>query len=271
MKPAKKKLRRSCAKADEKARAEADEKDALHAAQIQFFLLQRHLIETGRKVLIILEGRDAAGKDGTIKRMVKHLRPRETRVVALDEPSDRDRRSWYFQRHVAHLPVSGEIVLFNRSWYNRAGVERVMGFCTAEEHEEFLKTTPLFEDLLGHCGITLIKYYLDISKREQAQRLKSRKNDPLRQWKLSKVDRSALKKWGEYSEARNEMFVRTHTISTPWTIVRGDDKTVARINLIRDLLSRFEFDGKDRRSDLPDPDIVFAFDPEHLRNGRIAE
>lgn len=269
--PTRKKKPLANVKKPDEVKVKADQKIALHAAQIQLFQLQRHLINTKQKVLVILEGRDAAGKDGTIKRMIKHLMPRETRIVALSEPSDRDQKSWYFRRHVAHLPVSGEIVLFNRSWYNRAGVERVMGFCTTEEYEEFLKTAPLFEELLNHCGITLIKYYLDISKDEQEKRLKARKEDPLKQWKLGKVDKSALKKWDEYSAARNEMFARTHTVFAPWTIVSADDKPVARINLIRDLLTRFEFDGKDRQADLPDPDIVFVFHHEHLRNGRIAK
>jgi polyphosphate kinase 2 len=253
------------------ARAKADAKAALHATQIQLFQLQRQVIESGQQVLVILEGRDAAGKDGTIKRMTKHLSPRESRIVALDQPSDRDRKSWYFERYVAHLPVAGELVMFNRSWYNRAGVEQVMGFCSAKEYEDFLKTAPLFEELLAHCGIKLVKYYLDISKTEQARRLASRRDDPLRQWKLGKVDKSALKKWDDYSAARNEMLARTHTVFAPWTIVRADDKPLARINLIRDLLTKFEFDGKDRQADLPDPDIVFTFHEEHLRNGRIAE
>ena len=261
----------SAKKASRRADAKSDQKSALHAAQIQLFQLQRHLIDTEQKVLVILEGRDAAGKDGTIKRMTKHLMPRETRIVALAKPSDRDRKSWYFQRHVAQLPASGEIVLFNRSWYNRAGVELVMGFCTPDEYEEFLKTVPLFEELLAHCGIKLIKYYLDISKDEQKKRLKARKEDPLKRWKLGKVDKSALKKWDEYSTARNEMFTRTHTMLSPWTIVRADDKHLTRVNLIRDLLSRFEFEGKDRRGDLADPDIVFTFNEEHLRDGQLAE
>ena len=258
-------------KAAHRAGARAHQKSALHAAQIQLFQLQRHLIDTEQKVLVILEGRDAAGKDGTIKRMTKYLMPRETRVVALAEPSDRDRKSWYFQRHVAQLPVSGEIVLFNRSWYNRAGVERVMGFCTPEEYEEFMKTVPLFEELLAHCGIKLIKYYLDISKDEQKKRLKARKEDPLKRWKLGKVDKSALNKWDAYSTARNEMLARTHTVLSPWTILRADDKHLTRVNLIRDLLTRFEFEGKVRCANLIDPAIVFTFNEEHLRDGQLAK
>ena len=199
------------------------------------------------------------------------MSPRETRIVALGPPSDRDRKSWYFQRHVAHLPVAGEIVLFNRSWYNRAGVERVMGFCSDEEYELFLKTAPQFEELLAHCGVSLVKYYLDISRKEQERRLKQRRDDPLRQWKISKVDEKALKHWDDYSQARNEMFARSHSIFAPWTIVCADDKHLARINVIRDLLTRFEFRGKDRKDDLPDPEIVFPYHQEDLKSGRIAK
>jgi polyphosphate kinase 2 len=170
-------------------------KAALGAAQVELVKLQRHVIKTGQKILVILEGRDAAGKDGAIKRIVQHLSPRDARVIALGVPSDRDRKAWYFQRYVEHLPVSAEIVLFNRSWYNRAGVERVMQFCSEEEYDTFLKTAPMFEDLLIHCGITLVKYYLDISKEEERKRLKQRRSDPLSQWKLSQIDAEAVKLW----------------------------------------------------------------------------
>ncbi len=248
-----------------------DEKAALKAAQIELVKLQRHVIETGQKILIVLEGRDAAGKDGTIKRVVQHLSPRDARVVALGKPSDRELRAWYFQRYVEHLPVAGEIVLFNRSWYNRAGVERVMKFCTRDEYEMFLETTQSFEELLIHCGITLVKYYLDISKEEQKERLKERRDDPLSQWKSSPVDAVAVKHWEEYSAARDEMLTRTHTMVAPWTIVRADDKPLARINLIRDLLTRSEFKGKDRQADLPDPEIVFGFHKDAIRNGALAK
>ena len=261
----------SAQKKQRRAATESDDKATLRAAQIELVKLQRHVIETEQKVLVIFEGRDAAGKDGTVKRIAQHLSPRETRIVALGAPSDRDRKSWYFQRHVAHLPVAGEIVLFNRSWYNRAGVERVMGFCSPEEYELFLKTVPQFEELLAHCGVKLVKYYLDITRKEQERRLQERRDDPLRQWKLSKIDEKALKHWDDYSEARDEMFARTHNVFAPWTLVRADNKHLARINVIRDLLTRFEFDGKDRQADLPDPDIVFTFHEEDLRNGRIAE
>ena len=247
------------------------EKAVLKAAQVELVKLQHQVIEGGQKVLVILEGRDAAGKDGTIKRIVQHLSPREARVVALGPPSDRDRKAWYFQRYVEHLPVSGEILLFNRSWYNRAGVERVMKFCSADEYEMFIKTVPIFEELLIHCGITLVKYYLDIAKDEQKKRLKQRRRNPLSQWKISPIDVEAVKRWEDYSDARNEMLVKTHTMFAPWTIVRADDKPSARIGLIRDLLTRLEFKGKDRQTDLPDPDTVFRFHEDALRNGMLAK
>ncbi|MCI3130869.1 polyphosphate kinase 2 [Phenylobacterium aquaticum] len=236
---------------DKRYRAELQE------AQVQLSRLQRHVIANNLKILVIFEGRDAAGKDGVIKRITRHLSPRETRVVALDPPSDRERRSWYFQRYVAHLPASGEIALFNRSWYNRAGVEQVMGFCSEAEYEEFLVTAPLFENLLDHCGVRLIKYYLDISKKEQKARIESRTKDPLRQWKESKVDLAAVKRWADYTALRDTMLARTHTLTAPWTIVSANDKRAARIAVMRDLIGRFEFD--DKASQPADPAILFPF------------
>ena len=162
-------------------------------------------------------------------------------------------------------------MLFNRSWYNRAGVERVMGFCSNEEYDEFLMTAPLFEQLLAHCGVTILKYYLDISRTEQKRRLRDRRDDPLKQWKLSPIDDTAMKHWDDYSAARNEMLARTHTPFAPWTVVRADDKSAARLNVIRDLLTRFDFDGKDRARDLPDPNVVFLYDKAAVTNGLIAE
>ncbi|MBC7739688.1 MAG: polyphosphate kinase 2 [Candidatus Saccharibacteria bacterium] len=246
-------------------------KAALRAAQIDLVKLQRHVIEAGLKVAIIFEGRDAAGKDGTIKKIVQHLSPREDRVVALGPPSDRDRKAWYFQRYVAQLPVEGEIVLFNRSWYNRAGVEHVMKFCTDTEYRTFLTTAPLFEELLVHCGITLIKYYLDISKDEQSKRLRERRDDPLSQWKLSPIDAKATKLWDHYSDARNEMLMRTHTVAAPWTIIKADNKPAARIGVIRDILTRLEFDGGGKKTSSPDPDIVFRFNEAAIQNGSLAK
>jgi polyphosphate kinase 2 len=245
-------------------------KDSLHQLQVELVKLQRHFIKCDDKILIILEGRDASGKDGTIKRIIQHLSPRETRVVALGKPSDRDRTSWYFQRYVPYLPSAQEFVLFNRSWYNRAGVERVMGFCTEAEHEEFMDSVSDFENMLVRSGVTLLKYYLDISKSEQKKRLEDRRSDPLKQWKVSPIDDQAIKHWKAYSRARNEMLARTHTPTTPWTLVRADDKHLARLNIIKDLLDRVHYTGKDKRLIEPDPEIVFAFDASNLKDGQLA-
>ncbi len=214
--------------------------------QIEMVRLQRHFIGCGDKILVLLEGRDAAGKDGSVKRIIKHLSPRETRVVALGKPSDRDRSSWYFQRYVAHLPVAQELVLFNRSWYNRAGVEHVMGFCSKDELEEFMQSVPKFEEMLVNSGIKLLKYYLDINKSEQVKRLADRASDPLKQWKSSPIDAVAVKHWKAYSDARDAMLLRTHSLIAPWHIVRTDDKRVARVNLMRDILSRLHYGGKSK-------------------------
>jgi polyphosphate kinase 2 len=246
-------------------------KDELRKLQVELVKLQRHFIECNDKILIILEGRDASGKDGTIKRIVQHLSPRETRVVALGKPSDHDRTSWYFQRYVPHLPAAQELVLFNRSWYNRAGVEQVMGFCTEAEHEEFLGSVSNFENMLVRSGIRLIKYYLDISKAEQKRRLKDRKTDPLKQWKVSPIDDQAIKHWKAYSLARNEMLARSHNPMAPWTLVRANDKHLARLNIIQDLLGRLHYTDKDKRLIRPDPQIVFAYDGSNLENGQIAK
>jgi polyphosphate kinase 2 len=237
----------------------------LHDLQVELVKLQNHVIRKGRRVLVLLEGRDGAGKDGVIKRIVEHLSPRETRVVALPKPSDREQSAWYFQRFVHHLPVGGEIVLFNRSWYNRAGVERVMGFCTDDEYEAFFEDAPQFEQLLLRSGILLRKYYLDISKAEQRRRLAERKRDPLTQWKSSPIDAVAVKKWKHYSAARDEMLARTHAAHAPWKIVRTDDKHVARIAVIQDLLAGLHYRGKHERKLLADPDVVFTFSKERLR------
>lgn len=228
--------------------------------QIELVKFQRHVIADGVGVLVILEGRDAAGKDGLIKRITAHMSPRETRVVALGTPSDREQRSWYFQRHVAELPAIGEIVLFNRSWYNRAGVERVMGFCTDHEYQVFMETVQDFERNLVENGICLFKYYLDISKEEQRERLDARRVDPLKQWKISPIDEQAQANWDAYSAARDSMLAATHRSFAPWTIIKTDDKRVARLSLIRDLLSRFEYGGRDADKCRPDPEVVLAYD-----------
>lgn len=242
----------------------------LHLLQVELVKLQRHFIGCGDKILVLLEGRDAAGKDGSIKRIVEYLSPRETRVVALGKPSDRDLSAWYFQRYVAQLPTAEEFVLFNRSWYNRAGVEHVMGFCTEEQHEEFMQSVPKFEEMLVNSGIKLLKYYLDVSKTEQAKRLEERKRDPLKQWKTSPIDAVAVKHWKAYSEARDAMLLRTHTAIAPWRIVRADNKRQARLNLMRDILSRLHYAGKKNKLVQPDPDIAFEFTPDCIAARRLA-
>ncbi len=238
--------------------------------QIELVKLQRNIIGSDRKILVILEGRDAGGKDGAIKRIIKHLSPRESRVVALSKPSNREEGQWYFQRYVAQLPGVQEMVLFNRSWYNRAGVERVMGFCTDDQYEEFMTAVVDLEALLIRSGITIVKYYLDIDRKEQKKRLTARRDSPLKQWKISPIDTQANKKWDDYSKARNSMFARTHTAISPWIVVRAGDKRKARLNLIRDLLARLRYPGADETLLTPDPNIVFAYDDIYLHNGMIA-
>jgi polyphosphate kinase 2 len=240
----------------------------LRELQIELVKLQKDVIARDRRVLVILEGRDGAGKDGTIKRIIEHLSPRETRVVALGKPSDRDKSTWYFQRWVAHLPAADEIVFFNRSWYNRAGVERVMGFCTEEQLEEFFASVVAFERMLVASGMRVLKYYLDISRDEQAERLEARKSDPLKQWKISPIDAVALEHYDDYTKARDEMLIATHDEQVPWTIVCADKKKKARLALIRDLLKRTH--APDVDVDEPDREIVFRFEEEALTDGRLA-
>ena len=242
----------------------------LHDLQIELVKLQRHFIRRGDRILVLLEGRDSAGKDGSIKRIVAHLSPRDTRVVALGKPSDADLRSWYFERYVGHLPRNEELVLFNRSWYNRAGVERVMGFCSKRQLEEFMQSVPRFEQMLVDSGTTLLKYYLDISKDEQKARLASRKRDPLKQWKSSPIDDMALARWDDYTQARDAMLLGTHTAAAPWLIVRTDSKRHARLNLMRDILSRLHYAGKRTALVQPDRDIVFEFTSDCLSDRRLA-
>ncbi|MBU3582342.1 polyphosphate kinase 2 [Polynucleobacter sp. AP-Capit-er-40B-B4] len=233
---------------------------ALRLLQIELVKLQNSLIKNGDQILVILEGRDTAGKDGTIKAITEHLSPRETRIVALGKPSDTESTEWYFQRYVAQLPKQGEFVLFNRSWYNRAGVERVMNFCTKAQYVNFMETVNDFESILVRSDITILKYYLDISKKEQALRLEDRENDPLKQWKISPIDQQAQKNWNAYSKCRNEMLERTSPKDAPWTIVMANDKKLAHLNLIRDLLSRVSYPGKDKSLLRADKDIAFKWD-----------
>jgi polyphosphate kinase 2 len=244
-------------------------KKALLDLQIELVKMQRHLIKSNEKMLIILEGRDASGKDGTIKHIVKHLSPRETRVVALGKPSDRDRNSWYFQRYVAHLPASQEFVLFNRSWYNRACVERVMGFCTKTEYKEFMGSVSSFETMLVRSGIQFIKYYLDISKAEQKRRLNDRKTNLLKKRKMSPVDEKAIAHWKDYSAARNDMLAQTHTSTAPWTVVSANNKHLTRLNVIKDMLHRTHYADKDSSLTRPDPEIILPYDTSNFESGLL--
>ena len=258
---------------DEAGKAEmshADYKAELHDLQVELVKLQRHFIAHGDRILVLLEGRDAAGKDGSIKRIVAHLSPRDTRVVALGKPSNSDERSWYFERYVAELPKAEELVLFNRSWYNRAGVERVMGFCTKAQYQEFMQSVPRFEQMLVDSGIKLLKYYLDIGKDEQKARLADRKRDPLKQWKISPIDDVAIKHWDAYSAARDAMLLGSHSTAAPWHVVRTDSKRQARLNLMRDILCRLHYAGRSKTLVAPDRNIVFEFTPDCLATQRLA-
>ena len=240
------------------ARMERDEYEATkRLLQIELLKAQAWIRDTGQKIVIVFEGRDAAGKGGTIKRFVEHLNPRGTSVVALSVPSERERGQWYFQRYVQHLPTRGEIALFDRSWYNRAGVERVMGFCTDDEYGEFLREVPEFEAMLTRSGTTLVKLWFSVSRREQIARFTIRRIDPVRQWKLSPTDLASLDRWHDYTAAKEAMFLSTHTAHAPWTVVRSNDKKRGRVEAIRFVLQQLGYPDKDM--DLvgsPDPLIV---------------
>lgn len=231
----------------------------LHELQIELIKFQNSVIKNNEKICVIFEGRDTAGKDGTIKRFTEHLSPRNMHAVALDKPSDREKRALYMQRYIAQLPIGGEIVFFNRSWYNRAGVEKVMGFCTEKEHEDFLNGIENFEEMITKAGVKLYKYYLDISKEEQKRRLESRKNDPLKQWKLSPMDAKAQELWDDYSVARDEMFKRSSFDFAPWRIVQANDKKTARTNIIKHFLSNMDYEGKKEKHLIYDQNIVYDF------------
>jgi len=225
--------------------------------QVELLKLQAWVKETGQRVVILFEGRDAAGKGGTIKRFMEHLNPRGARVVALEKPSDTERGQWYFQRYVQHLPTRGEIVLFDRSWYNRAGVERVMGFCTDQEYEEFLRQAPEFERQLVRSGVRLFKFWFSVSRDEQRRRFKERKVHPLKQWKLSPVDQASLGKWDKYTQAKETMFVHCDTSDAPWNVIKSDCKKRARLNAMRYVLHRLPYSMRDLAAIGPvDPLIV---------------
>ncbi|MBB3256993.1 polyphosphate kinase 2 [Paraburkholderia bannensis] len=213
--------------------------------QVELLKLQAWVRETGQRVVILFEGRDAAGKGGTIKRFMEHLNPRGARVVALEKPTELERGQWYFQRYVQHLPSAGEIVLFDRSWYNRAGVERVMGFCSPDEYTDFMQQAPEFERQLIRSGIHLIKFWFSVSRAEQRRRFKERSVHPLKQWKLSPVDLASLDKWDEYTQAKEAMFAQTDTADAPWTVVRSDCKKRARLNALRYVLHQLPYTSRD--------------------------
>ncbi len=218
--------------------------DELHRLQIELLKMQNHIKQSGQKVLMIFEGRDAAGKGGTIKRITEHLNPRGARVIALDKPSDVERSQWYFQRYTQFLPSAGEIVLFDRSWYNRGGVEPVMGFCTQEEHKEFLHEVPEFEKMLINSNIIIFKFYFSVSKEEQKRRFDKRRTDPLKQYKLSPVDEKSQELWNKYTIAKYSMLLASHTDHAPWTIIRSDNKKKARINCIKHILTQIDYPNK---------------------------
>ncbi|MBL0708041.1 MAG: polyphosphate kinase 2 [Sulfurimonas sp.] len=218
--------------------------EELETLQIEFLKLQKHVKDKGQKILMIFEGRDAAGKGGTIKRITEHLNPRGARVVALDKPSDIEKTQWYFQRYVQHLPSAGEMVLFDRSWYNRAMVEPVMGFCTERQHHKFLKDAPEFEKMIVDEEIKIFKFYFSVSKKEQDRRFKSRETDPLKQYKLSPVDKKSQALWNEYSLAKFMMLSSTHTELAPWTIIKSDNKKRARINVMKHILNFVDYPDK---------------------------
>jgi polyphosphate kinase len=225
--------------------------------QIELLKVQNWVKDTGQRILCIFEGRDAAGKGGTIKRFTEHLNPRGSRVVALEKPSDEERGQWYFQRYARQLPTCGEMVFFDRSWYNRAGVERVMGFCSPAEYMEFMRQVPEFERMLVRSGIQIFKFWFSVSREEQLRRFQSRGSDPLKSWKLSPVDLESLDLWDNYSEAKESMFFNTHTADSPWIVIRSDDKKRARLNCMRHLLSNFDYPEADSGVSIkPDPLIV---------------
>ena len=229
--------------------------------QVELLKVQDWVKATNQKIVVLFEGRDAAGKGGTIKRFTEHLNPRGARVVALDKPTESERTEWFFQRYIRHLPRGGEIVLFDRSWYNRGGVERVMGFCNAKEYLEFMRQAPELERMFVRSGILLFKYWFSVTRQEQRRRFESREKDALRQWKLSPVDRQSLDKWDEYTAAKEAMFFYTDTADAPWTIVKSDDKKRARLNCMRHFLAALPYTNKDAQAvGCPDPLLVASAD-----------
>ncbi len=242
----------------------------LRKLQVELLKFQNYVKKNGLKILMIFEGRDAAGKGGTIKRITEHLNPRGARVVALEKPSDKELSQWYFQRYVTHLPSAGEIVLFDRSWYNRAMVEPVMGFCTERQHHKFLKDVPEFEKMIVDEGIQIFKFYFSVSKKEQAKRFKARESDPLKQYKLSPVDKESQRLWNEYSLAKFMMLSTTHTHTAPWTIIKSDNKKKARINCIKHILNFVDYTDKiSKKEIIVDKNIVIYGSDEAIKMEKI--
>ena len=241
--------------------------------QIELLKLQTHVKKTGERIVMLFEGRDAAGKGGTIKRIREHLNPRGARVVALEKPSDREKTQWYFQRYTDHLPSAGEIVIFDRSWYNRSMVEPVMGFCTDEQHKRFLKYAPVFERILTKEGIILFKLYFSVSKKMQLKRFEKRSKDPLKQYKLSPVDMQAQELWGEYTMRKFQMLLETNTTLSPWTIIRSDNKKKARINCMKHILNRLDYEGKIEDSELDEDSkiVISGIDEIRLMEGNLSK
>jgi len=237
----------------------------LKKLQIELVKVQFWLQATGKRVMALFEGRDAAGKGGSIQVSSAHMNPRLARVVALSKPTDREQGQWYFQRYIAQFPTSGEFVLFDRSWYNRAGVEPVMGFCTQKQYEDFLHQAPQLEKIIAHEGIFFFKFYLDIGREMQIKRFHDRRHDPLAVWKLSSMDIAALTKWGDYSEKRDRMLKETHTQFAPWSVIRANDKRRARLNLIRHMLKTMDYDGKDKNAIGALDDKIIGSGPGYLK------
>ena len=245
----------------DKALFNVDYENQLEQLQIELVKLQRWVTEKQMRVIVIFEGRDAAGKGGSIKRFTEHLNPRSMRIVALNKPTDLEMKQWYFRRYIKELPNAGEIVFFDRSWYNRAVVEPVMGFCTEDQYEQFMRQVSEFEHMLFEDGVHLIKFWFSIEKDEQSRRFNERRKNPLKQWKLSPVDERGQELWDKYTYYKEQMFALTHTSFSPWTIIKTNEKKEARLETIRHVLSRFEYEGKDEAQTrvLPDPNVVMRF------------
>ena len=241
----------------------------LERLQLALVHTQMHAIKHDERIVMVLEGRDGAGKDGAIARLIEHLAPRYTRATSLPKPSDREKTEWWFQRYVRRLPAAGEFVIFNRSWYNRAGVEPVMGFCTPAQTTQFLRDAPAFETMLVESGVKLVKYWLDISRKEQAHRLDDRRRDPLKALKVSDMDAVAQSRWEDYGDARDRMLCETHTAIAPWTCIHTDDKKEARLNLLRHFLITVAPDHIARDIEGPDPMVAFTFERDALHDGRL--